>query len=215
METKDFCEVYYACLDALPFFGGALRDGISKRRLELTDKPFRGRGAELSLLCEQLLILALKERKANLTLPLRFEYSEHGKPRLSDYPDIHINLSHGGDIAVCAVCGRRVGVDTEPFREGSEAVLRRILTNSEMELYSGSADKAKEFSRLWTQKESYIKLIGGDVLMIRTIDWDSVNAEWRQIETASGCICVCTDTPMDVKFIRLSAKGLVNSRGMM
>ena len=52
-----------------------------------------------------------------------FTYTEHGKPYLSDYSDVHFNISHSGEYVVCSVSDKPVGVDIQKiskYRETSE-----------------------------------------------------------------------------------------------
>ena len=54
-----------------------------------------------------------------------------GKPVLRDRPGLHFSLSHGGEVATCAVADRPVGVDVEGPRPVGEALLRRYFTSVE------------------------------------------------------------------------------------
>lgn len=42
-----------------------------------------------------------------------FTYTEHGKPYLPDYSDVHFNISHSEKYVVCAVSDKPVGVDIQ------------------------------------------------------------------------------------------------------
>ena len=93
---------------------------------------------------------------------LRIAENEHGKPYLPDCPEIRFSLSHSGDRVMCAVSTAEVGCDVE--EAGSEEADRlrigyvsRCLTEREREL--SLADPA-DFYRIWTLKESFLKLTG-------------------------------------------------------
>ena len=75
-----------------------------------------------------------------------------GKPVLRDRPGLHFSLSHGGEVATCAVADRPVGVDVEGPRPVGEALLRRYFTSAER--------ASAEPLRLWTLKESCCKMTG-------------------------------------------------------
>ena len=75
-----------------------------------------------------------------------------GKPVLRDRPGLHFSLSHGGEVATCAVADRPVGVDVEGPRPVGEALLRRYFTSAER--------ASAEPLRLWTLKESCCKKTG-------------------------------------------------------
>ncbi len=121
---------------------------------------------------------------------LALEYGEHGKPRLAsarggggvgneagdgardtprdgggDAPPFHFNLSHSGDIALCAV-GQlgEVGVDIERIRPlGYPGPLARDhFSPEEWRLRSDweTAAARPEFFRIWARKESILKAAG-------------------------------------------------------
>lgn len=46
----------------------------------------------------------------------RIACGPHGKPYLSDYPNVHFKLSHSGHFVACAICGRTVGLDIQKLR---------------------------------------------------------------------------------------------------
>lgn len=95
-----------------------------------------------------------------------------------------ISLSHSGDYAVCAIAGRPVGVDIQKEQPIRQSVLRHFLPETEREEFlarHGMREEGKaaegyrppltsniflpdaarqEFLRLWTAKESFMKLTG-------------------------------------------------------
>lgn len=97
-------------------------------------------------------------------LPDAIRTGTHGKPKLSSYPDIHFNISHCEDIAVCALSGHKIGVDIEKIRPFRDSVIRKALSAEEQEfLKLMSTDEHSHwewFFRLWTLKESRIKHSG-------------------------------------------------------
>lgn len=108
---------------------------------------------------EMLLAHALSEEYGISPLP-RVSRGENGKPYFSEYRNIYFNISHSGDMAVCALGGMELGVDIERMRAVKEGMIRRVLTGREREWLTRSADKEEAFIRLWTLKESYVKATG-------------------------------------------------------
>lgn len=93
----------------------------------------------------------------------RFEVGreEGGKPILVGHPDIHFNLSHSGETAVCAIENVPVGVDIECAPEKLDLELvNAIFSSSEAALIKASLCPAMEFALLWTRKESLLKCTG-------------------------------------------------------
>lgn len=92
-----------------------------------------------------------------------FQTGEHGKPFISG-TELQFNLSHSGDLAVCAVTlGRRVGVDVECTRpvQELEAIVARFFAPGEAQRIRSAANHERAFFECWTRKEAYIKGVGG------------------------------------------------------
>ena len=92
----------------------------------------------------------------------RVSINEHGKPCLPDVPGVHFSLSHSGSMAMCAIADSPVGCDIQELsaaRRG-ERVARRFFTPAEYARIAAAANPEREFVRLWTLKESYVKYLG-------------------------------------------------------
>ncbi|MEE3467623.1 MAG: 4'-phosphopantetheinyl transferase superfamily protein [Eubacterium sp.] len=88
-----------------------------------------------------------------------------GKPTVEG---CYFNLSDAGEIAVCAVSDREVGIDIERPRKLTEPLIQRAFTPAEIRDAEGDPDR---FIRLWTIKESVMKWYGlGLALMPEHID---------------------------------------------
>lgn len=86
-------------------------------------------------------------------------YGENGKPEIAG---LCFNLSHSGEMVVCAVGSAPVGCDIEKIHKSSSRIARRYFCESEREYLDslGGEEKTEEFIRLWTIKESYLKMTG-------------------------------------------------------
>jgi 4'-phosphopantetheinyl transferase len=101
---------------------------------------------------------------------LRFEQGAHGKPGLAgggaDGAALRFNLSHSGDLALCAFArGREVGVDVELPRRAVDhvAIARRVLTAAEAERIAAIDDpqaRERAFLRAWVRWEAVLKCRG-------------------------------------------------------
>lgn len=127
---------------------------------------------------------------------VKFGKNEHGKP-ITD--GMEFNLSHSGDIAVCAVSDKPIGIDIEAVREIRPDVAKRFASADELE-YIGS-DPRRLFE-IWTLKEAYFKCvgtgIGSDIKSVTfTVDGDDIRCSepgftCKFISIADGYICsVC------------------------
>ena len=86
-------------------------------------------------------------------------YKESGKPYIRN-SEVHFNLSHSDDIVLCAVGDERVGCDAEHIKEYNEKIARRFFTEKEQMRLDKSRNKASDFTKLWTLKESILKYSG-------------------------------------------------------
>ncbi|MBI5815643.1 MAG: 4'-phosphopantetheinyl transferase superfamily protein [Nitrospinae bacterium] len=85
--------------------------------------------------------------------------NEFGRPFISGNFDF--NLSHSGQIAVCAISSTcRLGVDVEIVRDVDISGFERYFSADEMESVKKAQDPLARFFRIWTMKESAIKADG-------------------------------------------------------
>lgn len=107
----------------------------------------------------ELLVEMMREEGCLEQWPL-FHYDENGKPRLSNYPDLHFNISHCKKAVAVALHDAEVGIDVECRRPVSQALMERVCCAEELSLIRSSADAELEFIRLWTRKEALLKCTG-------------------------------------------------------
>lgn len=88
-----------------------------------------------------------------------FATGRHGKPFLRDHPQFHFNLSHAGDLVVCATSRRPVGVDVETVDGRAVHLARSHFTADEVDFVFGRGPEAEavRFTTVWALKESYLK----------------------------------------------------------
>lgn len=110
-----------------------------------------------------------------------FGKKEHGKPYAKGLA-VEFNISHSGDMVVCAVDDKPIGIDIEQIRPIDLSVAKRICADEELLYLFGHAPTEQDFTyttdteiltrflELWTAKEAYGKCIGDG---ITNIDKDS------------------------------------------
>lgn len=130
-------------------------------RKEKVDRFHFDSDKRLSLAAGTLLGIALREcgcDEAELTLC----EGEYGKPYFKELPALRFNLSHSGNRALCAVAESDIGCDVELVKEYKEVIAKRFFHPSEIEHLADTPPNriAREFYRLWTLKESYLKCTG-------------------------------------------------------
>lgn len=108
-----------------------------------------------------LALCELLEEHYGITTPPDFSYGDNGKPFLRDYPDIHFSLSHCRDAVLCVVDTQPIGCDIETInRKITPALIRYCFNEEEVREIENAACPQEAFCRLWTIKESVLKLTG-------------------------------------------------------
>ena len=113
----------------------------------------------LSLAAYRLLQRALNVDYGISDPPL-FSFGEHGKPMLVGHPDIHFSLSHCREAAACVVAPVPVGIDVESLISYDAELVEKVMNVEEQQQIARSSDPALDFIRLWTMKESLLKMTG-------------------------------------------------------
>ncbi|MGE5530334.1 MAG: 4'-phosphopantetheinyl transferase family protein [Patescibacteria group bacterium] len=131
------------------------RQGRIRRFLFFTD-------AQRALLGELLARYAVHERSGIHRDRIRFGLNPDGKPVLVHPDGLCFNISHAGDWVVCALDHDPVGIDVENIKPFNPGIAERFFSPEEyLELVRQKDDAMIEyFYRIWTLKESYVKMIG-------------------------------------------------------
>lgn len=98
---------------------------------------------------------------------IRLSYEEQGKPALpgdEGLGAIRFNLAHSGELALCAVARREVGIDLElirPVPDSAQIAERYFSMRERAAFHSRPQERWDEgFLRQWTRKEAYLKARG-------------------------------------------------------
>lgn len=136
---------------ALPLLSEQRREQALKFKHEQGRKTC---AAAYLLLCEGL------RKEYGITEKPVFEYGEHGKPFILGHPEIHFNMSHCREAAICAISETPVGIDVESIREYRESLVHYTMNDDEIAAITQSPNPALTFIRYWTMKEAVLKLSG-------------------------------------------------------
>lgn len=155
---------YYAdirCLENETLFRERVKQLSPYRRQKiaiLRNDRDRNRSLGAGLLLDHgLAVYGLQERS------VEYDIGQWGKPALKYHPEICFSLSHSGDYAICTIGDRPVGNDIEHVREGRLKVANRFFAEEELAwLYEAETEEERtgRMFRLWTMKESFLKVIG-------------------------------------------------------
>ncbi|HJJ38759.1 MAG TPA: 4'-phosphopantetheinyl transferase superfamily protein [Methanocorpusculum sp.] len=135
---------------------------VSDERKAKTDRYLFPEGKYQSLGVELLLRLGLLDLGID-TGNLMFEYGAMKKPSLANHPEILYNQSHSGKYAICAISKSAVGCDVEKMSNCDLAIARRFFFAGEYDSILARKtpeEQKKQFFRLWTMKESFMKSTG-------------------------------------------------------
>ncbi len=175
-HAENMVRIYTACTDSLknPVLYQQVLDLLPPGRRAAADRMKVDSGKRLSAGAGLLLMAALADYIRDdmgsfaAFQRISFETGEQGKPFLVEYPDVHFNLSHSGNRVMCAVGPVEVGCDVEIINPSHVKSVIRCFAESEQVLASRSDEN---FFRIWTLKESIIKLSGkGLVIPFRSFE---------------------------------------------
>lgn len=82
---------------------------------------------------------------------------EMGKPYLKD-SELHFNVSHSGEYLAIAISEQPVGIDIQETKTIKEGMYRKVVQPQEQQLIG--KERQKDFLRLWSLKESFVKAVG-------------------------------------------------------
>ncbi|ABQ05116.1 4'-phosphopantetheinyl transferase family protein [Flavobacterium johnsoniae] len=148
--AEDNCESLIK--NELPKFSSDFQNRIKSYR--------RWQDAQLSLLGRIILFKAVDHIYNGKFQSREIEQTQYNKPYFKN-GSIQFNISHSGEIVVCALCEKsQVGIDIEFITDVLIDDCKWQMTENEW-LTLTSSDKIKEaFFGYWTQKEAVIKANG-------------------------------------------------------
>lgn len=89
---------------------------------------------------------------------------EHGKPYFRNHPEVHFNISHSGNLVICAVSDFETGLDIqEKSRMNTDRIAKKVMSPDEHKKYLTSSERQDFFYRVWVMKESYVKWTGDGI----------------------------------------------------
>ena len=152
----------------------------------------------LSLGAGLLLLHALRE-SGQETPSGEPDFGSEGKPYFPGSA-LRFNLSHSGDWALCAVAPFDVGCDVECIRPIDLGLSRRFHPDETAALLTLPTEEERldRFFRLWTLKESFMKVTGlGMALPLKAfrIDLEAAPTVLQTVDGRAYCFREYTDIP--------------------
>lgn len=152
---------------------------MSEDKRQRVDKFRLNDDKKRTVVGEMLVRKAISKRFSVSPESIVFGTKENGKPFAKDIP-IEFNISHSGNMVVCAVSDSPIGIDIEQIRPVDLSVAKRICTENELIYIFGKNPETSEFKisydkeilrrffKIWTIKEAYAKNIGTGIKSIKS-----------------------------------------------
>lgn len=114
---------------------------------------------KLSIAAYLLLKYAMKA-EFGIIDEFEFAYGDKGKPYFKNYPNIFFNFSHCKYGVACVVSECEVGIDIQDIIPFDWNLAKKVCCNEEIKELSLSKNKERDFCKIWTSKEGYLKMLG-------------------------------------------------------
>ena len=83
-----------------------------------------------------------------------------GKPYFPHHPELEFNLSHSGELILCALDLAPVGIDIQMVKAMRPGLPARVCSPPEQRWLEEQPDFWKGFAQLWALKEAHVKYTG-------------------------------------------------------
>ena len=181
-----------------------------KEKIEKIKIPLKRRqsiGAEL------LLMYALKQAMPDADFPLSIKCGENGKPEFENLP-LYFSLSHSGNYAACALWDKDIGLDIEFKAEYNEKIAERFFLKHEKECLKCAENQNSVFAKIWTAKESALKLMGTGLSKgllsvgiyddFAALEPEGLSLTLKWYETDGLCVALCSEVfPDQIHFEKI------------
>lgn len=183
---------------------------ISNKKRQRINRYRLRKDAQNSLLGDILLHYALRQYFIH-NEDVSFGTNEYGKPFLKSHPNIQYNISHTDNYVACAITKDiPVGVDVETVKPIELDLAERFFTKNEYKYIANCPleQQMQCFYRIWTRKESYVKMIGKGL----TIPLNSFNVlknkdihyeEFLFTDEVIGTVCTREQVNIDCEEVHL------------
>lgn len=133
---------------------------ISPERRERIARMKFPRKKSISLVTELLMVSEISRELKIAPDGIEFSYGERGKPYVKG-AKFFFSVSHSGDyIAFAGGAASPVGVDIQTPERADYRLAKRFFTAEEYAGICEAESPEREFFRIWTLKEAYVKMLG-------------------------------------------------------
>lgn len=198
-------EVFFTKTDALSderLFSKVYRQLCEGRRQKI-DRLISKESKIRSLAAGFLLLKALERRGLSDSAVIY----DGGKPCVAR-ENVFFNLSHSGKRAMCVASENEVSCDCQEIGLYNKNLAKKYFFEREITAIEMAEDKDAEFCRIWTLKESLLKLDGKGISGLKCVDTAADNeCFFKEYELSDGYkYTVCSrfdDFPEGMEFIEI------------
>lgn len=155
-------------------FLGFLPEKRREKCLRLRQK----RDRENCVISYMILKQALKE---NGVENFELDTDENGKPFIKN-SEWYFNISHCREGVAVVLSRSPAGIDIQDIGPYKEAVARRVCSPAEIELIENSENADREFTRIWTLKESAAKCDGKGIKILKDFFFENCGNSFRKYD---------------------------------
>ena len=166
-----------------------LFETVPSQRKEKINRISRPEDKRLSLGVELLLKKALSDIGID---NYKVERCKNGKPCIKGEENLFFNLSHSGERVMCAVSSFEIGCDVEKIKPTNLKIAKRFFFENEYKAIAELTTEEEQqnmFFRLWTLKESYMKMTGEGMSL--GLDRFEFDMDGQPTVKRDGAICDC------------------------
>ncbi len=165
LQVESIVDLWIVSYDTTALSSRKYHELLSHDELERANRFKFDHLADFYTFCRGSLRRILSRYLSTSPREIQFAYGNMGKPSLAKESKIDFNVSHSGDLFVCAITnGQLVGVDVEQIRPLRDipSIAKNFFSPAEQ---SHLVDMAEEYRTLafyecWTRKEAVIKATG-------------------------------------------------------
>ncbi len=152
---------------------------LPENRKEKYEKTKQKRDKENCVVSYLLLKKALKDFGIE---NFEYEIGENGKPFLKNNENVFFNISHTASGVAVVADEKPVGIDIQDILDVKNGVVERCFSDKEKENIFSSPSSEKEFTRLWTLKESAVKCSSETVANLKKYCFENDEKSFEKYE---------------------------------
>ena len=96
--------------------------------------------------------------------------NKYGKPIITNINNLYYNISHSKDMVVCAISDKEIGIDVSYIKNVNIKLAKQFCNKEEVKYITSSKGYLRTLFKIFSLKESYIKMLGKSLMDIKNIE---------------------------------------------